>query len=159
MNIPEKDREEIIALLGKWSKPANVAIIDMDMVINNIYGLYENNNQRSVLQLLFTRVLGEELQLSAGDPLVRWPATAMSGLIDHVTKNPGRCYDVAKQYRTAIGIMFDQRNFEIDTYLKCMDVYFDTVMEIAGMFLGYNLPVKPNTGFESVDTAIRQQMH
>lgn len=159
MIIPEQDREEIIALLGKWSKPANVAIIDMEMVLNNIYGLYENNNQRSVLQLLFTRVLGEELQLSAGDPLVRWPSTAMSGLIDHITKNPGRCYDVASQYRTAIGIMFDQRHFELQTYLKCMDDNFDTVMEICGMFLGYTMPLKPNTGFETVDKAIKLQVH
>lgn len=159
MTIPEQDREEIIALLGKWSKPANVAIIDMEMVLSNIYGLYENNNQRSVLQLLFTRVLGEELQLSPGDPLVRWPSTAMSGLIDHVIKNPGRCYDIASQYRTALGIMFDNRHFEIGTYLTCMDINFDLVMRICGMFLDYTIPLKPNTGFESVDTAIKLQVH
>lgn len=159
MTVPEKDREEIIALLGKWSKPANVAIIDMDMVINNTYGLYENNNQRSVLQLLITRVLGEEFGLSAGDPLVRWPATALSGLIDHVIKNPGRCYDVGRQYRTALGIMFDEGRLELGPYLACIDDNFEAVMRVCGMFLDYTTPLKPNTGFASVDTAIRLQVH
>lgn len=143
-----------------WANKLGIEIIDRDAVAQSFDELYLDDLERSAITVVFTVAFGLILNAeSTNDPRVWFPSNVMAGIISGIKTEPVAYYNIEKLYKDGMHVLLQYGRISVSTYNEAITTNFDAIMEIAGRFLEFEMFAKPNTGYASVDKALKMQLH
>ena len=152
------EREAYVRLLKEWAPKLRLEITDMDHVIKNCKLIGEDKVEVGVYAQLYATILSAR-HSEINRELIFIASKAMGEVIHTALSQPDRCHDIHAMFRDEV--VKEYKNGRIikqavdDLFIQGGEIF----IQVASVFFGFDQSPMRNTGYDSIDAALKKQLH